>query len=218
MQRQRTAIVEDRRNRSERWIWLAARVAGGIPPSLSDNRFDQWVGAEASQSFWGQAAGGRGRRRGWSYSRRASVATDMSLLDAGDSLAQADFVAAIGLRAAIRSFVEVEPDARNASPAALELNAIAARFPLLVRVPARPSPWLTPQPGSSRLGLLLVQLCDLARSGELDRLKMCASDDCKWIFFDRSKPGNRRWCSTSLCGNRHKIRSYRERQRASRAI
>ncbi len=139
-------------------------------------------------------------------------------LDSGDSLAQADFVAAIGLRAAIRSFVEAEPDARNASPAALELNAIAARFPLLVRVPPHPSPWLAPQPGSSRLGLLLVQLCDLAQSGELDRLKMCASDDCKWIFFDRSKPGNRRWCSTSLCGNRHKIRSYRERQRASRAI
>ena len=140
------------------------------------------------------------------------------LLDAGDSLAQADFVAAIGLRAAIRSFVEAEPDARNASPAALELNAIAARFPLLVRVPARPSLWLTPQQGSSRLGLLLVQLCDLAQSGDLDRLKICASDDCKWIFFDRSKPGNRRWCSTSLCGNRHKIRSYRERQRASRPI
>ena len=140
------------------------------------------------------------------------------LLDAGDSLAQADFVAAMGLRAAIRSFVEAEPGARNASPAALGLNEIAARFPLLVRVPARPSPWLAPQPGSSRLGLLLVQLCDLAQSGDLDRLKMCASDDCKWIFFDRSKPGNRRWCSTSLCGNRHKIRSYRERQRASRAI
>jgi hypothetical protein len=28
-------------------------------------------------------------------------------------------------------------------------------------------------------------------------------------FYDRSKPGNRRWCSSVLCGNREKTRSYR---------
>jgi CGNR zinc finger len=49
----------------------------------------------------------------------------------------------------------------------------------------------------------------LAQGDRLDRLKMCASDACRWIFYDRSKPGNRRWCSSVLCGNREKTRSYR---------
>ena len=36
----------------------------------------------------------------------------------------------------------------------------------------------------------------------------------QWIFLDRSKPGNRRWCSSLICGNRQKTRDYRKRSRA----
>jgi predicted RNA-binding Zn ribbon-like protein len=42
---------------------------------------------------------------------------------------------------------------------------------------------------------------------------MCASDECKRVFFDRSKPGTRRWCQSTLCGSREKTRTYRERIR-----
>jgi predicted RNA-binding Zn ribbon-like protein len=42
---------------------------------------------------------------------------------------------------------------------------------------------------------------------------MCASDECQRVFFDRSKPASRRWCQSTLCGNRNKTRAYRERQR-----
>ena len=33
------------------------------------------------------------------------------------------------------------------------------------------------------------------------------------MFYDRSKPTTRRWCSSLLCGNRQKTRAYRARQR-----
>jgi predicted RNA-binding Zn ribbon-like protein len=32
-------------------------------------------------------------------------------------------------------------------------------------------------------------------------------------FQDTSKKGTRRWCSMRLCGNRHKVAAYADRQR-----
>ena len=49
--------------------------------------------------------------------------------------------------------------------------------------------------------------------GTWSRLKVCAADDCRWIFYDRTKPGRGRWCEPELCGNRVKTRAYRERRR-----
>ena len=63
------------------------------------------------------------------------------------------------------------------------------------------------------LSSVIAELYDGSRNGTLDWLKMCASDECRRVFFDRSKPATRRWCMSSLCGNRMKTRSYRERQR-----
>lgn len=72
---------------------------------------------------------------------------------------------------------------------------------------------LAPLPGSSALGSVLGEMIGLAQTGRLSRLKTCASDECRWIFFDRSKPANRHWCSSTVCGNRQKTRAYRLRQR-----
>jgi predicted RNA-binding Zn ribbon-like protein len=40
--------------------------------------------------------------------------------------------------------------------------------------------------------------------GTLGRLKLCAAEECRRAFFDRSKPATRRWCMSTLCGNRIK--------------
>ena len=61
------------------------------------------------------------------------------------------------------------------------------------------------------LSALVAELYNGAANGTLDRLKMCTSEECKRVFFDRSKPGTRRWCQSTLCGNRQKTRTYRER-------
>jgi predicted RNA-binding Zn ribbon-like protein len=66
-------------------------------------------------------------------------------------------------------------------------------------------------------GSVLAALVRLSDSGRLERVKICDSDECRWVFYDRSKPGNRRWCSSDRCGNREKTRTYRNRHRSGAA-
>jgi predicted RNA-binding Zn ribbon-like protein len=40
-------------------------------------------------------------------------------------------------------------------------------------------------------------------------LKICANEDCRWIFVDRTKGNVRRWCSDATCGNRDRVRRAR---------
>ncbi|MDH6179869.1 putative RNA-binding Zn ribbon-like protein [Microbacteriaceae bacterium SG_E_30_P1] len=47
---------------------------------------------------------------------------------------------------------------------------------------------------------------------ERERIRACAADDCGVIFYDESRSNNRRWCSMARCGNRAKVREYRERR------
>ncbi len=50
-------------------------------------------------------------------------------------------------------------------------------------------------------------------SGHDDRFRICASETCRWIFFDESRSGQRRWCDMATCGNRAKARRHRARQK-----
>ena len=50
--------------------------------------------------------------------------------------------------------------------------------------------------------------------GTWPRLKICSADTCRYVYYDRSKNGSRRWCSMDVCGNRNKTRAYRDRNRA----
>jgi len=43
------------------------------------------------------------------------------------------------------------------------------------------------------------------------RIRQCAAQDCQLLFVDISRPGQRRWCSMSRCGNIAKTRAYREK-------
>ncbi len=54
---------------------------------------------------------------------------------------------------------------------------------------------------------------DVVRSGELDRLKSCAADDCEAVVVDLSRNRSRRFCESG-CGNRENVRAYRDRRRA----
>ena len=48
--------------------------------------------------------------------------------------------------------------------------------------------------------------------GEWPRLKICASDECRWAFFDSSRNRGGTWCQMEVCGNRIKNRAYRRRK------
>ena len=54
---------------------------------------------------------------------------------------------------------------------------------------------------------------DVLRSGELDRLKTCAADDCDDVVVDLSRNRSRLFCDSG-CGNRANVAAYRARRRA----
>jgi predicted RNA-binding Zn ribbon-like protein len=46
-----------------------------------------------------------------------------------------------------------------------------------------------------------------------DRLRICAGNNCSWLFLDRSKAGRRCWCDMAVCGNAAKSRRFYARTR-----
>jgi predicted RNA-binding Zn ribbon-like protein len=50
--------------------------------------------------------------------------------------------------------------------------------------------------------------------GRWERFRLCHDPGCASVFFDRSKNKSGKWCSMSSCGNRAKVRAFRERQAA----
>lgn len=50
--------------------------------------------------------------------------------------------------------------------------------------------------------------------GRPERFRVCGNDRCRWVFYDRSRPGSRRWCEMASCGNRMKAARHRARQKA----
>lgn len=69
---------------------------------------------------------------------------------------------------------------------------------------------------SGALGRILAALLSAMDHESFHRLKACARHSCRWIFFDRSKNRSGTWCSMQVCGNREKVRAYRQRQSAAR--
>jgi len=133
------------------------------------------------------------------------------LLKRGVSVSRAEHREAMDLRDALRNFLAAAPQERASVMA--PLKAAAARFPLQVTTSRDRLLDLRPVPGgaTSGLGGVLAELVRLSDSGRLERVKTCDSEECRWVFYDRSKPGNRRWCSSDRCGNREKTRTYRRR-------
>jgi len=52
---------------------------------------------------------------------------------------------------------------------------------------------------------------DVIRAGEMDRLRVCAADDCDDVVVDLSKNRSRRFCEGG-CGNRANVTAYRARK------
>jgi predicted RNA-binding Zn ribbon-like protein len=59
---------------------------------------------------------------------------------------------------------------------------------------------------------------DLIRADALDRLRICAADDCEDVLIDLSKNSSKRYCDTGNCGNRTNVAAYRARKRLQRAL
>lgn len=70
-------------------------------------------------------------------------------------------------------------------------------------------------PLADRMGTeAAMAFVDVIRAKELDRLRVCAADDCEAVLIDLSKNRSKRFCDTGNCANRTHVRAYRERRAA----
>lgn len=53
-------------------------------------------------------------------------------------------------------------------------------------------------------------LAELLISEELKKVKSCPGEGCAFLFMDLSRNGKRRWCEMDLCGNRNKVKRFRQ--------
>jgi predicted RNA-binding Zn ribbon-like protein len=65
----------------------------------------------------------------------------------------------------------------------------------------------------SPLWFIVRSAADLLTSPELRYTRVCASEDCGWLFLDTSKNHSRRWCDMKSCGNRAKARRHYTRKK-----
>jgi predicted RNA-binding Zn ribbon-like protein len=96
-----------------------------------------------------------------------------------------------------------------------DLNDIIASATLRTRFGLGGRPVLEPaaQGGLAErvIGHLLAEVVWAEAEGRWERLKACRNEGCRWAFYDASKNRSGSWCDMQVCGARHKMRRYRER-------
>jgi predicted RNA-binding Zn ribbon-like protein len=121
----------------------------------------------------------------------------------------------VELREALRALLmhngglELDPEAPQV------LDTAARRAGLAVRFGEHAEPRLEPSDAGvdGALGRVLAIVADAMEEGTWPRLKVCLADTCQWAFYDTSRNRSAVWCDMRVCGNRQKVRSFRERQR-----
>lgn len=63
------------------------------------------------------------------------------------------------------------------------------------------------------VGLIALDAAHMLGTDERERIRVCASQTCSARFYDRSRSGQRLWCSMRGCGNVEKARRHRARAR-----
>jgi predicted RNA-binding Zn ribbon-like protein len=123
------------------------------------------------------------------------------------------------VRAALRELLDATVEARPPTTGALRDVNRALRAPYIYElVPANDGVSLDHRHEGDAISGALARLAEaIAREltqSDKDRLRVCANDECRWVFRDNSPAGRRKWCDMSTCGNRAKAARHRERQKA----
>lgn len=162
-----------------------------------------------------------------------------TLADSGDQLrtiaAFDDFLSdhpysgqRLGTDAELQSVRELRPQLRQVWESGDRDQAAALVNAILAEADARP--YLTRHddydwhlhvtspdaPFSQRIAAeAAMAFLDLIRTDELDRLKLCAADDCRDVLVDLSRNKSKRFCATGNCANRMHVAAYRARKSAA---
>ena len=107
-----------------------------------------------------------------------------------------------------------EADAGTLNNALKKLNAGSLVVPGPGQVAWR---WVEKSTGVDRLlGRIVRSAVEVLTSDDIERVKRCAAEKCCWLFMDRSRSRNRRWCEMRTCGSQHKSKAYYKRKTVAR--
>lgn len=125
-------------------------------------------------------------------------------------------------RAAIREVFDAETEGRAAAQDAVDrVNHILRHRPLVELTPGTDGCGVghrhVGEPTAEALARLAEPLVEAIAEHRTDRFRICANDECRYVFLDESRTGRRRWCDMATCGNRAKVARHRERARAGSA-
>ena len=145
--------------------------------------------------------------------RALEQALDEIGVPAGVPLADADLARALRVREALRALLLGNNGIAVERSTLETLEQTARRGRLTVRFDEGGHARLVAgAPGlDGSLGLIVGVVHTAMADGSWPRLKACPRHICRWVFYDRSKNRNSRWCAMSVCGNRIKTAKYRRR-------
>jgi len=118
-------------------------------------------------------------------------------------------------RAVVRELIDANLTGERPPKLEARLRALAAEHPVELRVGADGSLDLEP---AASVDEVIAQMLGIVYRAQLEsqweRLKICASDECRWAFYDSSRNRGGTWCQMETCGNRMNNRAYRSRSRS----
>jgi predicted RNA-binding Zn ribbon-like protein len=121
----------------------------------------------------------------------------------------------VAFRAVVRELIEANHDGEASPKATTQLARLAAEHPVRLAAAADGGLALDLEPPGTVDGVI-AQMVGIVFYAQLEsqwpRLKICAADDCRWAFYDRSRNRGGNWCQMGVCGNRAKNRAYRARR------
>jgi predicted RNA-binding Zn ribbon-like protein len=142
-------------------------------------------------------------------------AVQAGLVDTAVDITDDDFASAIDLREAIYRTVSARLDLRRPQAADVDLLNDRACRPQLTPRLLRTGDLRREGTAAQLFASLAADLLDLMAGPDIENVKRCSDPDCTRLYLDSSRAKNRHWCGMGTCGNKAKVKAFRERQRAS---
>ena len=143
-------------------------------------------------------------RMGWADGEASSRLPQGKLLDAAHQL-----------REMVRRLVVQRKAGKGLELAPLNRFLSQGRSWCVVRQPTAGKLEIGRQYNSGTAEEFLAPLAEAAAeflaTAEFELVRACEGEGCVLWFYDRTKSHRRRWCSMRVCGNRHKVATFRAR-------
>src|SRR5262249_16084255 len=96
------------------------------------------------------------------------------------------------------------------------INRTAGRPPLATELDseAKSMRWRQPRAATALATIAQDAVVLFGHPVQRTRLRRCENSPCKVIFYDDSRPGRRRWCASTRCGDRVRTRQFRQRMKS----